>query len=111
MGTAFVIPALLFVLSTLVVTGVYHEPIKGRSIGASTEMSSLPRPMYWLANVIFYRDGEEAGWAGFASLAGADAGSSRVARTDGRLGGLASSSLYVQRGCSRTLDWRGCSVG
>jgi uncharacterized protein len=65
-GTAILIPAVLFVLSTLVVIGIYREPIAWQFVGASAELSTLPRPLYWLANVICYGYGEEVGWRGFA---------------------------------------------
>lgn len=71
-GAGVLIPACLFVLSAFVVIVVYAEPIEWSFIGASTELPTLPRPLYWLADVICYGYGEEVGWRGSAPRAERD---------------------------------------
>lgn len=63
---AIVIPAALFFTATAIVAAFYRETIDWMSIGRSTEFPELPRPVYWLANLVFYGFGEEVGWRGFA---------------------------------------------
>lgn len=63
---AVLIPAVLFFLATAIVGWFYGETIEWTSIGRSTEFPEMSRPVYWLANLVFYGFGEEVGWRGFA---------------------------------------------
>jgi membrane protease YdiL (CAAX protease family) len=63
---AVLIPAALFFVATAVAAAFYREAIDWTSIGRSNELPELPRPVYWLANLVFYGFGEEVGWRGFA---------------------------------------------
>jgi uncharacterized protein len=62
---AVLIPAGLFLVSTGLIAFT-DSSITWENIGRSTEFPELPRPAYWLANVVFYGYGEEVGWRGFA---------------------------------------------
>ena len=66
LAIAVAIPALLFLLSTAIVSVAYGETVDWWSVGRSTELPELARPLYWLANVLFYGFDEEVGWRGFA---------------------------------------------
>jgi uncharacterized protein len=63
---AFLVPAALFAVSLLVLSGFDPSPVHWNRIGASTEYPEMPGPVFWLANVVFYGFGEEVGWRGFA---------------------------------------------
>jgi membrane protease YdiL (CAAX protease family) len=65
-SVAVSIPAGLFLAAIALIAAFSRAPIEWTNIGQSTEFSELPRPVYWLANVIFYGFGEEVGWRGFA---------------------------------------------
>jgi membrane protease YdiL (CAAX protease family) len=58
----------LFLITTQIVSVVYRATIEWRSTGVGTEVPNLPRPLYWIANVVFCGYGEEVGWRGFALL-------------------------------------------
>ena len=66
LALALAIPAVLFLLSAAIASGFLGETIDWSSVGRSTELPELPRPFYWLANVVFYGFGEEVGWRGYA---------------------------------------------
>lgn len=57
---AILIPATLFVISAFVVARLYGTPVAWGATGVSSEAPSLPRPVYWLANLLFYRLGRMA---------------------------------------------------
>jgi membrane protease YdiL (CAAX protease family) len=63
---ALLIPAGLFVASSAIIAVFSDVSIAWTNTGRSTEFPEFPRPLYWLANVVFYGFGEEVGWRGFA---------------------------------------------
>jgi membrane protease YdiL (CAAX protease family) len=63
---ALLIPSGLFLIAIAIIAVFYGHAIEWANIGRSAEFPELPRPVYWLANVIFYGFGEEVGWRGFA---------------------------------------------
>jgi membrane protease YdiL (CAAX protease family) len=63
---AFVVPALLFLVSLIPALISNPTQVKWAHLGLSTEYPALPRPLFWLANVVCYGFGEEVGWRGFA---------------------------------------------
>jgi len=62
---AILIPAGVFLTATAIAVGSGAE-IEWSNVGRSTEFPEFPRPVYWLANIVFYGFGEEVGWRGFA---------------------------------------------
>jgi len=60
------IPAALFVVAVAFVSLNSTTTIEWRNFGINREFADLPRPAYWIANLIFYGFGEEVGWRGFA---------------------------------------------
>jgi membrane protease YdiL (CAAX protease family) len=63
---AILIPAGLFLVAAAILAVFSDVAIAWGNVGRSMEFPELPRPVYWMANVIFYGFGEEVGWRGFA---------------------------------------------
>jgi uncharacterized protein len=58
-------PVALYGISALVLALLGQGWPRLSDFGASREYPGLPRPVYWLANIVFYGYGEEIGWRGF----------------------------------------------
>jgi uncharacterized protein len=58
-------PVALYGISALVLALMGQGWPHLGNFGASREYPALPRPVYWLANIVFYGYGEEIGWRGF----------------------------------------------
>jgi membrane protease YdiL (CAAX protease family) len=63
---AVLIPAALFLASSAIIAMFSDVAIEWTNTGRSTEFPVFPRPLYWLANIVFYGFGEEVGWRGYA---------------------------------------------
>jgi membrane protease YdiL (CAAX protease family) len=66
LAAAVLLPAALFAVSLVALALLPPTSMNWDNFGRSTEFPSLPRPIFWLANVVFYGFGEEVGWRGFA---------------------------------------------
>lgn len=59
-------PVSLFVLAAFALEASGRGEVAWADVGRSVEYPALNRPVFWVANVVFYGFGEEVGWRGFA---------------------------------------------